>query len=409
MLKSTLKNVLKTQLSQLLTKSSGLERRVHQQLFLPESHALIVSGVRRSGKSTLLHQLLSSTGEGSYYLNFEDPKLYPFDKFDYSRLDELLAEMGCKTLFLDEIQVVEDWERYIRHLLDTGYRVVITGSNASLLSKELGTKLTGRHISFELFPFSFGEYLAFEKKVASEKTLLKYLHQGGFPEYVKYQRDEILQHLLEDILLRDIAVRYALRDVKSLQRLAWYLLSNVGKLFTASRLLSLIDLKSKSTLLEYLSYLEDAYLCFYLPKYSPSARKQLVNPRKIYVVDPGIVQANSGSMQEDLGLKLENLVFLALRRLSQDLFYFSEKHECDFVMMQHGQCQQLVQVCYEVTPENLEREVNGLLEAMAYFGFKTGTIVTFNQNDRLSYAQGNIELVAAHDWLQRLEVHPQKH
>jgi predicted AAA+ superfamily ATPase len=125
-----------------------------------------------------------------------------------------------KTQLLDEIQVVEDWERYIRHLLDTGYRVIITGSNASLLSKELGTKLTGRHISFELFPFSFGEYLAFEKKVASEKTLLKYLHQGGFPEYVKYQRDEILQHLLEDILLRDIAVRYALRDIERLHRLA---------------------------------------------------------------------------------------------------------------------------------------------------------------------------------------------
>lgn len=114
-------------------------------------------------------------------------------------------------------------------------------------------------------------------------------------------------------------------------------------------------------------------------------------------------------MQEDLGRKLENLVFLALRRLSQDLFYFSEKHKCDFVLMQHGQCQQLVQVCFEVTPENLEREVNGLLEAMAYFGFKTGTIVTCNQNDRLSYDQGTIELVAAHDWLQRLEAHPPKH
>lgn len=247
-----------------------------------------------------------------------------------------------------------------------------------------------------------------KRKLLAKKTLLKYLHQGGFPEYVKYQRDEILQHLLEDILLRDIAVRYALRDVKSLQRLAWYLLSNVGKLFTASRLMSLIELKSKSTLLEYLSYLEDAYLCFYLPKFSTSTRKQLVNPRKIYVVDPGIVQANSGSMQEDLGRKLENLVFLALRRLGKELFYFAEKHECDFVLVQQGQCQQLVQVCYEVTPENLGREANGLLEAMAYFGLHTGTIVTFNQNDRLSYPQGNIELVEAHNWLKRLEAHAPK-
>jgi predicted AAA+ superfamily ATPase len=186
------------------------------------------------------------------------------------------------------------------------------------------------------------------------------------------------------------------------------LLSNVGKLFTASRLLSLIGLKSKSTLLEYLSHLEDAYLCFYLPKYSPSSRKQLVNPRKIYVVDPGIVQANSGSMLEDLGRKLENLVYLALRRLSADLFYFSDKHDCDFVLVKQGQCQQLVQVCYEVTPENLDREVNGLLEAMDYFGLKTGTIVTFNQNDQLSYDQGSIDLVEAHNWLQLLEAHPSK-
>ena len=333
MLKVGLKKILKTQRTQLMGKSSGLERRVYQRLFLPESHALIVSGVRRSGKSTLLHQLLTRAGTDSYYLNFEDPRLYVFEKQDFSKLDELLAELGCRTIFLDEIQVVEEWERYIRHLLDTGYRVVITGSNASLLSKELGTKLTGRHVSFELFPFSYGEYLAFEKKEASEKSLLKYMQQGGFPEYVKYHRDEILQFLLEDILLRDIAVRYALRDVKSLQRLAWYLLSNVGKLFTASRLLSLLELKSKSTLLEYLNYLEDAYLCFYLPKYSPSLRKQLVNPRKVYVVDTGIVQVNSGSNQEDLGRKLENLVYLGLRRKHQELYYFAEKHACDFVVM----------------------------------------------------------------------------
>lgn len=403
MLKASLKKILKTQRTQLMGKSSGLERRVYQRLFLPESHALIVSGVRRSGKSTLLHQLLTRAGADSYYLNFEDPRLYVFEKQDFSKLDELLAELGCRTIFLDEIQVVEEWERYIRHLLDTGYRVVITGSNASLLSKELGTKLTGRHVSFELFPFSYGEYLAFEKKEASEKSLLKYMQQGGFPEYVKYHRDEILQFLLEDILLRDIAVRYALRDVKSLQRLAWYLLSNVGKLFTASRLLSLLELKSKSTLLEYLNYLEDAYLCFYLPKYSPSPRKQLVNPRKVYVVDTGIVQVNSGSMQEDLGRKLENLVYLGLRRKHQELFYFAEKHECDFVVMHQDRCEALVQACYEVTPENQEREVKGLLEAMAFFGHKQGTIVTLNQNDRLVYGDKEIQLCAAHLWLPALE------
>jgi len=403
MLKSALKVVLRSQLDQLRNRTSGLKRLAHANIFLPTSHALIISGVRRGGKSTLLHQLLQSAGEGSYYLNFEDPRLYEFDKNDFSRLDDLLHELGCKTLFLDEIQQVPEWERYVRHLLDNDYQVVITGSNASLLSKELGTKLTGRHISYELFPFSFTEFLQFAAAENSNEQLVQYLRQGGFPEYVKHNRDEILQFLLEDILLRDIAVRYALRDVKSLQRLGWYLLSNVGKQFSAGRLMDVVELKSKSTLLEYLNYLEDAYLCFYVPKFDYSQRKQLVNPRKVYAVDTGIVQVNSGSLSEDLGRKLENLVFLALRRQYKTICYFSQKHECDFIVLKRDQCQMLVQVCYEVTPENLNREVNGLLEAMAFFKLEQGTIVTLNQNDSMVVGDREIELVAAHEWLEKLE------
>jgi len=403
MLKSLLKVVLKSQLEQLRNKTSGLKRLAHANVFIPASHALIISGVRRGGKSTLLHQLLQTAGEGSYYLNFEDPRLYEFDKNDFTRLDDLLHELGCKTLFLDEIQQVPEWERYVRHLLDNDYQVVITGSNASLLSKELGTKLTGRHISFELFPFSYTEFLQFTATENSSKQLVKYLKQGGFPEYVKHSRDEILQFLLEDILLRDIAVRYALRDVKSLQRLGWYLLSNVGKQFSAGRLMDIVELKSKSTLLEYLNYLEDAYLCFYVPKFDYSQRKQLVNPRKVYAVDTGIVQVNSGSMSEDLGRKLENLVFLALRRQYKNICYFSQKHECDFVVLERDQCKMLIQVCYEVTPENKDRELNGLLEAMAFFQLEQGTIVTLNQNDSMEIAGRKIQLVAAHEWLLQLE------
>ncbi len=403
MLKSTLKVVLKSQLAQLRNKTAGLKRLALVNLFIPESHALIISGVRRGGKSTLLHQLLQTAGEGSYYLNFEDPRLYEFDKNDFSRLDELLHELGCKTLFLDEIQQVPEWERYVRHLLDNDYRIVITGSNASLLSKELGTKLTGRHLSFELFPFSYTEFLQFTTAENSEKQLVKYLKQGGFPEYVKYSRDEILQFLLEDILLRDIAVRYALRDVRSLQRLGWYLLSNVGKQFSAGRLMDIVELKSKSTLLEYLNYLEDAYLCFYVPKFDYSQRKQLVNPRKVYAIDTGIVQVNSGSLTEDLGRKLENLVFLALRRKYKSICYFSQKHECDFVVLERDQCQMLVQVCYDVNPDNQEREINGLLEAMDFFKLDKGTIVTLNQNDRTEVDGREIQLVAAHEWLTSLE------
>lgn len=403
MLKSTLETVLKSQLERLQKKGKGLHRLDLSHISIPENLALIITGVRRGGKSTLLHQLLQSAGSGSYYLNFEDPRLYEFEKNDFSRLDSLLQELGCKTLFLDEIQQVPEWERYVRHLLDNDYRVVITGSNASLLSKELGTKLTGRHLSYELFPFSYAEFLQFTQAENNEKQLLKYLKLGGFPEYLKQNRTEILKLLLEDILLRDIAVRYALRDVKSLQRLGWYLLSNVGKLFTASRLMSLVELKSKSTLLEYLDYLEDAYLCFYVPKFDYSQRKQLVNPRKIYAIDTGIVQVNSVSLSEDIGRKLENLVFLALRRKYKNICYFSQQHECDFVVLENDQCKMLVQVCLEVNPDNQARETSGLLEAMTFFKHRHATIVTLNQNDQIESDGRTIQLVAAHQWIMGLE------
>lgn len=403
MLKSTLETVLKSQLERLHKKGKGLQRLAHSNIAIPENLALIITGVRRGGKSTLLHQLLHTAGKDGYYLNFEDPRLYEFEKNDFARLYSLLQELGCKTLFLDEIQQVPEWERYVRHLLDNDYRVVITGSNASLLSKELGTKLTGRHLSHELFPFSYAEFLQFTQAENNEKQLLKYLKQGGFPEYLKQNRDEILQLLLEDILLRDIAVRYALRDVKSLQRLGWYLLSNVGKLFTASRLMSLVELKSKSALLEYLNYLEDAYLFFYIPKFDYSQRKQLINPRKVYAIDTGIVQVNSGSYTEDIGRKLENMVFLALRRKYKNICYFSQKYECDFVVLERDECKMLVQVCYELTPDNQEREINGLLEAMTFFKHTHGSIVTLNQNDQIETDGRTIQVVAAHSWLKALE------
>jgi len=153
---------------------------------------------------------------------------------------------------------------------------IVTGSNASLLSRELGAKLTGRHITKELFPFSYHEFLLLKSLKADEDSVLKYLNIGGFPEYVKQEKDEILQYLFEDILIRDIAVRYGIRDEKNLQRLALYLVSNVGKLITDNRLKSMFGIASTSTIMEYLSYLEFAYLIQFVPKFSYSIRKQLV-------------------------------------------------------------------------------------------------------------------------------------
>ena len=398
-LKSTLSNVLKAQKSNLKKLDLGLTRDTLPTLPDLTSHALIVSGIRRCGKSTLLYQLLTEKYPDAVYLNFEDTRLYDFEANDFNRLDDLITESQSRVLFFDEIQIIENWERYIRQKLDEGFKTVITGSNASLLSKELGTKLTGRHITKELFPFSYNEFNSFKKLKPSDSSVQSYLEIGGFPEYVKSETEEILHHLFEDILIRDIAVRYGVRDVKTLQRLALYLISNVGKLITGNRLKSLFEIGSTSTVMDYLSHLESTYLFHFVPKFSYSLRKQLVNPRKLYAIDTGMIKVNSGSFSNDFGRKFENLIFLHLRRQFKEIYYFAETGECDFVVFEKGAATQVIQVCYELNPDNMDRELNGLFEAMEHFNFTDGQIVTMNQTDKFERNGRVANIVPASEYL----------
>lgn len=398
--KEYINQILTSQKENLLIKENGLEREALQTLPDLSSYAMIVSGIRRCGKSTLLFQLLKERYPNALYLNFEDPRLYEFEINDFVRLDEVIRETDTKVLLFDEIQIIPQWERYVRQKLDEGFKLVITGSNASLLSRELGTKLTGRHITKELFPFSFREFNLYNRLEASPDSLSQYLHIGGFPEYVKQHANEILNHIFEDILIRDIAVRHGIRDVRILQRLALYLVSNVGKLITANRLKSMFEVGSTNTITEYLSYLEDSYLLQFVPKFDYSLRKQIVNPRKVYAIDTGMVSVNSGSFTEDSGRLLENLVYLHLRRRYRDIYYFSEKGECDFMVFNKDAIQEVVQVCHELNPDNLNRELNGILEALTFFNKKEGKIITFRQKDRFEKEGRIIEVIPCHDFLQ---------
>ena len=188
---------------------------------LPE-FAKIITGVRRCGKSTLVQMLLK---DSSFYINFEDTTLYGFTVKDFPILDEAIAQFvkengKCKYLCFDEIQSVEGWEVYVHQKLDEGFLVVVTGSNASLLSSELGTRLTGRHLDLEMFPFSFSEFCSFKKLNQNVSSFSKYLEKGGFPEFLKTGSNEILQNLFDDILVRDIAVRNSIRDIRTLKVLA---------------------------------------------------------------------------------------------------------------------------------------------------------------------------------------------
>ncbi len=369
-----------------------------------KSHALIISGIRRCGKSTLLGQLIDEHQLNAFYINFDTPKLYNFELRDFELLDNLIDSTGNDTLCFDEIQVVNGWELYIRQKLDQNYRVIITGSNASLLSKELGTKLTGRHITKELFPFSFIEFTRYYSIAADENSFSRFIAQGGFPEYLKTGNIEILTNLINDILYRDIAVRYNIRDTKTLKHLLVFLISNTGNLITAGKVAKMLNIKSTATLLDYFSFFEQSYLISLLSKFSYSHRAQLINPRKIYFIDTGMIKAASASFNEDSGHKLENIIFWELRRNNYSLFYFNENSkECDFIAVKNNDVKCIIQVCYNLSLNNQDREINGLIEAMNFFDKPDGILVTFNQKDLIMHKNKKIEVVPAHKFVSMLK------
>lgn len=399
-LESVIAVVVEQQKKRLMLRDSGLKRELIPAMQSLSSHALIISGVRRCGKSTLLMQMMKGMeDETMLYLNFESPQLYEFTLPDFTRLDNVIGQKGINTLFFDELQLVDGWEMYVRQKLDEGFRVIITGSNASLLSKELGTRLTGRHITQELFPFSYLEFLTFKALTPSVESLKAYMHMGGFPEYVKTGDQEQLATLFDDVLIRDIVIRYGIKDIQSLHRLASYLISNIGNRVTATKLKQPLSIGATSTILSWFSHLELSYLITFLPMFSYSTKAQLINPRKVYAIDLGLVDVISNTLTEDVGRKLENLIFLHLRRKYTELYYFDEKGECDFVAMKHGAVAEIVQVCYELTPDNLKRELNGLLKAMRFFNQFKATIVTFANSDFIDEDGCKIEVTPAYKYL----------
>jgi predicted AAA+ superfamily ATPase len=399
-LESVINYVIEQQRIRFTSRDTGLIRELIPATQSLSSHALIISGVRRCGKSTLLMQMMKELDDKLVlFLNFESPQLYEFSILDFPRLDNIIANKGAKILFFDEIQLVEGWEMYVRQKLDESFRVIITGSNASLLSKELGTRLTGRHVTQELFPFSYTEFLSFRTLMPDAVSLLTYMKVGGFPEYVKNSDPEQLATLFDDVLIRDIVTRYGIKDIRSLHRLANYLISNIGNRITATKLKQPLSIGATSTILSWFSHLELSYLVSFLPMFSHSAKAQLINPRKVYAIDLGLVDVISSSMTDDLGRKLENLVFLHLRRRYNELYYFDDKGECDFVAMKNGNVTELVQVCYELTPDNLNRELNGLIKAMQFFNFIEAKIVTFSTADVIESNGFRIEVVPAYNYL----------
>lgn len=380
-----------------------------------DDNVLVISGIRRCGKSTLLQAIRENNEEQDYYINFDDERLVHFTVDDFQQLLELFGERFGKqhTFYFDEIQNIKGWERFVRRLYDYGNKVYITGSNASMLSKELGTHLTGRYQQVELYPFSFLEYLEFNQIEVSaldhfntdDKALLKsafngYFEHGGFPAYVKTKNPDYLKSLYESILYRDVMVRNGITQEQELLELMFFVTSNTSKLISYNSLAKVIGVKNATTVKQYLGFLQEAYMLSLVPKYDASIKKQLHNPKKVYGIDLGLIRQLSFQHTENQGRLLENLVFLQLKRQAKTVYYHHKKHECDFVIKEKDKITQAIQVCWTMhDPKTKQREIHGLLEAMTAYNLKEGLILTEDEHDSFKLDAHTIHVLPVWLWL----------
>lgn len=311
----------------------------------------------------------------------------------------------------DEIQLIPGWEKFVNRMYEQARKVFVTGSNATLLSSEISSSLTGRNKVLELYPFSFPEYLRMEGKAYSpdrlsvkQRSLLlndlnAWLETGGLPLVVKEKDTEIVHALFQDILYRDIVVRYKLSNVEEVKQMALYLASNTGKLFSYATLQNISGLKSLSSVKNYLHYFEASYLFYYLKKFDYSVKKQIMNSRKVFAVDNAIPNRLGFRFSENKGRLLENAVFIELLRRGYELYYFSEKYECDFLVKENVHITEAIQVSFELNAENAGREIGGLAEAMKSYNIPKGTLIVFDENKFPVELPKGILVIPAYNWL----------
>jgi len=412
-----IKEILVRQRDIILNKNFGVERtiltEVESKAKLP--HVVVLTGLRRSGKSILLRQLIKKHyhDEDFYYINFEDERLFNFPASDFNRLYEALVSLygKKKAFFLDEVQNVPHFETFVRRFYEEGFKFFITGSSATLLSKELGTKLTGRHIDIIVRPFSFLEFLELkgvkldkesiyktEPKVRIKKYFEDYLVKGGMPEYLTYNDPDLLTKAYEDTVIKDIAVRYNVDNVSVLKELYSYLISNFAGKFSFNSIKKFVNINSVNTIKKFIGYLEETYFAKVINKFDYSYKRQIVNDKKLYLSDNGFIDVLSKRFSKDKGWLLENIVFVNLSK-ENEVFYYSDKVECDFITVRNRIVKEAIQVCYDLNDENKERELAGLKSAMEHFKLKEGLILTDNQEEEIRLEDKKIIIKPVWKWL----------
>ena len=360
----------------------------------------LITGPRRVGKSVFA--LLMLQGKNFAYLNFDDNQL--LEKWDedlaMSALDDVYPDYDF--MLLDEIQNLPDWDLWVSKLYRRGKNLIITGSNAKMLSSEMATVLTGRYLQIEMLPFSLEETMSWKnistdrEEQAAQAIMLAddYMRNGGYPETIPSRSitKSYLSTLFDSILLKDVAQRHKVRNTTDLYNLATYLLSNFCNPISANELAGELGMSSVATTKKFCDYLNEPYLFFYLPRFNNKLKLMNKAPKKVYVVDNGFVQSTAFNLSENLGRLLENQVFVELLRRGyipgQTLFYYRTRNdkEVDFVTRKGAKVEQLIQVCYDMTSEKTrKRELDALAEAAEELHCDNLLIITNSQEEKIEW------------------------
>ena len=417
-----LKQVLVEQRDLIRPLPEHIEREMVKEIssLVNLKHIVTVTGHRRAGKSVFLSQIIDRYYgiDNVYYLNLDDERLASLSLEDMNTFMEVFSSLFGKrrVIFLDEIQNLSGWERFISRLYNQGYKIYITGSNANLLSSELSTLLTGRYVEAEIYPFSFREFLIYRGFKLDDEMLLyktevkgeirklfdEYLLMGGFPEVVRYKELDLLRILFSDVITKDIVARYEIREAKTIKEIAHFLVSNPAREFSYNRIKNIYGLGSVHTVKNYIDYLVSAYMFFELPKFSYSLKEMHTRTKKCYVIDNGFVSAVGFSATQDIGRLYENLVFDELKRRGKEVYYYKDRQgkEVDFVISGKRDIEECIQVCFDIENEaTFRREIKSLLAAMDEFKLGKGLILTGNNEDVIEIKGKNVFLIPVWKWL----------
>jgi len=416
-----LKRVIRDQEDELRQKVKTV--RLVQRVYLKElskalshANALVLTGIRRSGKS--MSAILLTGGRQYVYLNFDDPSLEGMRQSDFQSVKEAFLSINPNPeyIILDEIQNINGWELFVSRLRETN-KVIVTGSNATLMSDELATRLTGRYISFNVFPFSFEEFLSYNdfmpdvnltKDISRTKELLdKYIKEGGFPETYLFGSRFAVQ-IYSDILSKDAEKRFNIRHKQSFRELSRYLVSNVAKEASYNNLSKILGIKSLNTVKKYFGFLEDTYLIFRLDKFSRRMKGQILGNKKVYCIDDGIVNMIGFRSEEEKGRLIENTVAVELMRrkqywnITQELYYWQDyqHNEVDFVVKERSKVTQLIQVAYRISdPATKKRELSSLVKASKELKCNNLLLITWDAEGSEKYGGKKVMFIPLWKWL----------